>query len=127
MALTTKQVALQSGVSPRLVRHYLNRGLIQSLGSEGRGHSYSAVASLRMQFIRNGLDTGFTLREIARILSLGETSNRKDKQKIAGEALEAIERRMATLDAMQASIRASLQHSSSSGNRKPLRVASAGS
>jgi len=85
------ELAERSGVHVQTVRYYERRGLLPNPGRTPAGYrQYTDDALDRMRFIRRAQDLGFTLSEIADLLSLrldrrtqADTVRRRAHAKIA--------------------------------------------
>jgi MerR family copper efflux transcriptional regulator len=105
--LSTTQVAEKAGVSPRMVRHYARRGLLETLPANGsRRRQFPAIAILRMQLIRRGLRAGFTLEQLGEVLSLRarQATSRLRRAVHCQALLREIEERMQTLKALRSAV-----------------------
>lgn len=68
---TIGQVARRAGVGVETIRYYERRGLIQQPNDAlGAYREYPETVVDRVRFIRHAKDLGFTLKEIAELLSL---------------------------------------------------------
>jgi MerR family copper efflux transcriptional regulator len=73
--LTIGKLASESGVSVETIRFYERKGLIEQPGKPATGYrKYPAETGVRVRFIRNAKELGFSLREIRELLSLASTS-----------------------------------------------------
>ncbi len=69
--MTIGQLARQGGVGVQTVRFYERHGLLTSSARTASGYRlYPEDAARRLAFIRNAKELGFSLREIAELLSL---------------------------------------------------------
>lgn len=69
--LTIGQVARRAGIGIETVRFYERKGLIEEPPRTASGYrQYNEQAILRLRFIRRASELGFTLAEIAELLSL---------------------------------------------------------
>ena len=78
--LTIGKLARKSGVNVETIRFYERKGLINQPEKPPEGYRrYPAEAGVRVRFIRNAKELGFSLREIKELLTLAGTSkvNRK--------------------------------------------------
>lgn len=96
------EAARLSGVSAKMVRHYESLGLLPRVGRTGSGYrQYSQAEVHTLQFIKRGRELGFSMDEIAELVSLWHNrrrtsaSVRRIAQKHAGDLAQRI-------DAMQA-------------------------
>ena len=70
-SLTTGQLARRAGVNLDTVRYYERRGLLAKAPRSAGGYrSFSEDTVKRLRFIRHAQELGFTLKEIAELLSL---------------------------------------------------------
>lgn len=70
-------VALQTGITPRMIRHYEKLGLIPMPSRQLSGYrSYTQADIDRLRFIRSARDLGFPLAEIASLLDLWQNPQR---------------------------------------------------
>lgn len=86
--LAIGQIAKRAGVNASALRFYEQKGLIQSLRSEGGRRLYPQDALRRIAFIRVAQGMGLTLDEIAGALQGlpdGRTPDRHDWERIAGQ------------------------------------------
>lgn len=73
--LTIGKLAGESGVSVETIRFYERTGLIEQPEKPASGHrKYPAETGVRVRFIRNAKELGFSLREIRELLTLAGTS-----------------------------------------------------
>lgn len=73
--LTIGRLARESGVGVETIRFYERRGLIEQPEKPASGYrKYPAATGVRVRFIRNAKDLGFSLREIKELLSLAGVS-----------------------------------------------------
>jgi len=98
------EVAVASGVSQRMIRHYEKIGLIPCpprLGSNYR--DYSPADLDRLTFIANARDLGFATEEIAELLALWSDAGRArgEVKKLALARADALHIKARKLDAMR--------------------------
>lgn len=92
--LSIGQVAARAGVGVETVRFYERAGLIPHPVRTASGYrQYDEATVTRLRFIRRAKDLGFTLKEIATLLSL-----RHDTTTTAGEVKQEAERKIAEID-----------------------------
>lgn len=73
--LTIGKLARESGVTVETIRFYERKGLIDQPEKPLSGYRrYPAEAGVRVRFIRNAKELGFSLREIGELLTLAGTS-----------------------------------------------------
>ncbi len=110
--LRIQEVAEDTGLTPRAIRYYEEVGLLAPAArSEGAYRLYDGEDLERLRFIR-GLrdDAGFSLAEIRQLLVDEEararnrdrfraTTDATERRRILADALEIVDRQVATLDA----------------------------
>jgi MerR family mercuric resistance operon transcriptional regulator len=102
--LTIGQVAKESGVGVETIRFYEREGLIAKPPRRPSGYrQYDRDVIRRIRFIQRGKDLGFSLREIAELLSLRLTRGRScaDVKARATAKIEDIESKVAVLERMK--------------------------
>lgn len=104
-ALTIGRVARAAGVGVETVRFYERRGLIARPPRPSRGgfRTYDAGTIDRIRFIRRAQQLGFSLREIAELLSLrtDPAADCADVRLRAQRKRREVERRIADLGAIR--------------------------
>lgn len=102
--LTIGQVAKQTGVKIETIRFYEREALIaQPLRNTSGYRQYSADDVRRIRFIKRAKELGFTLKEIAELLSLKadpKSSCADIKVRAAGK-IKDLEERLSTLQNMK--------------------------
>lgn len=102
--LAIGQIAKRAGLNASALRFYEQKGLIQSLRSEGGRRLYPQDALRRIAFIRVAQGMGLSLDEIAgalRGLPDGRTPDRRDWERIAGQWQALLDHRIETLQLMR--------------------------
>lgn len=102
--LAIGQIAKRAGVNASALRFYEQKGLIQSLRSEGGRRLYPQDALRRIAFVRVAQGMGLSLDEIAGALTGlpdGRTPDRHDWERIAGQWQGLLDRRIETLQLMK--------------------------
>jgi MerR family copper efflux transcriptional regulator len=103
------QAARESGLSAKMIRHYESIGLLRpALRSDGGYRLYQAADLHTLGFIKRSRDLGFSLEEVARLLTLWQDRQRAsaDVKQLAGRHIEALNRRIDELS----NLRDTLQH-----------------
>ena len=98
--LTIGKLARKSGVNVETIRFYERKGLINQPEKPPEGYRrYPAEAGVRVRFIRNAKELGFSLREIKELLTLAGTSkvNRKGMRAKAEAKIAQIDVKVAGL------------------------------
>ena len=113
-------VAKQSGVSAKLIRHYESIGLIPKASRSLAGYrTYSENDIHVLKFIKRSRKLGFTIDEIKKLVSLWKNKKRQsiEVKKLAEKHITTLETKIAELN----SIVATLKHLSHccKGNDRP--------
>ena len=99
--------AKASGVSAKMIRHYEAMGLLPAARRTESGYrQYERNDIHTLRFIRHSRDLGFSLTEIAELVSLWQNRRRPSRQvKALAEAhIEDLQRKAAELLAMKAAL-----------------------
>lgn len=87
-AMRLTELALETGLSARTVRYYVDRGLIRAaLRSSGGYRLFDENAVRQLRFIRRLQGLGLTLRELQQLLEAAERQS-------CGQSSVAVERRL---------------------------------
>jgi len=93
-----------SGVSAKMVRHYESLGLLPRVGRTGSGYrQYSQAEVHTLQFIKRSRELGFSMDEIAELVSLWQNRRRASGsvKRIAQQHADALAQRIDAMQAMQ--------------------------
>ncbi|HPE81285.1 MAG: Zn(2+)-responsive transcriptional regulator [Sedimenticolaceae bacterium] len=107
--LTIGKLARQANVGVETLRYYERRGLIEPQRRTDSGYRlYDDDAGRRLQFIRRAQTLGFSLDEIAELLSLSNqpTASAADVKRLARAKINDIEARIRDLDRMKTALSA---------------------
>ena len=99
--------AQRAGISARMVRHYESLGLLADVGRTDSGYRQYTEADVHtLQFIRRSRDLGFSMEEIAELLTLWRDRSRASSQvkHIAQQHIDDLSERIAQMQAMQRSL-----------------------
>lgn len=114
------EAARRSGVSAKMVRHYESLGLLPQVHRSDSGYrQYSEAEVHTLRFIKRGRDLGFSMAEIAELVSLWNNRRRASAsvRRIAQKHADDLARRIADMQAMQQTL-AHLVHCCQ-GNERP--------
>ncbi len=116
--LTIGITAKQAGVTIDTIRFYERRGLLPSPTRTANGYRiYTADTIDRLEFVRRAKKLGFTLDEIASLLTLqDEGGSKAEVKKLSREKLIKIEHKISDLQRMQAMLRVLNKQCSGSGS-----------
>ena len=98
------QAATLSGVSAKMVRHYESLGLLPRVGRTGSGYrQYSQAEVHTLQFIKRSRELGFSMDEIAGLVSLWQNRRRTSGsvKRIAQKHAAELAQRIDAMQAMQ--------------------------
>ena len=114
------EAARQSGVSAKMVRHYESLGLLPQVQRSDSGYrQYSQPEVHTLRFIKRARDLGFSMAEIAELVSLWQNRRRASAsvRRIAQKHADELAQRIAAMQAMQQTL-AHLVHCCQ-GNDRP--------
>ncbi len=98
-----------SGVSAKMIRHYEAIGLLPPPARRDNSYrDYGAAEVHELRFIGRARKLGFSMAEIAALLALWRDKRRPSREvrKLAAAHLEDLEKRIAEMQSMAASLRA---------------------
>jgi len=102
------QVAKQSGISVETIRYYEREGLLEEPERKESGYrQYQQEAIIRLSFIQQAKELGFSLKEVAELLSI-KADNKKlcnEVKQLAREKLDNIENKIKMLQRMRKSLK----------------------
>lgn len=104
-ALTVGALASAAGVGVETVRYYQRRGLLETPRTAGGYRRYGAAHLDRLNFIKRAQAMGFTLDEVAELLSLNDSRDHQIARALASEKILDIEGRIARLNRMADALR----------------------
>jgi len=100
--LTIGMLAKSASVNVETIRYYERRGLITQPQKPLQGYrSYPAATQERLLFIKRAQELGFSLEEVANLLSLGE-ANCEQVQGMAEEKIHKVRAKINDLQRMEA-------------------------
>lgn len=98
------EAAKQTGVSPKMIRHYEGLGLLPAAPRTDSGYRlYDEDALHTLHFIRRSRDLGFGMADIAQLLDLWRNRRRASAtvKKLALNHIEALQQRIDEMEAMK--------------------------
>ncbi len=96
--------ARQTGVSPKMIRHYEGLGLLPPAPRTDSGYRlYDDAALHTLHFIRRARDLGFGMADIAQLLDLWRNRRRASAtvKKLALSHIEALQQRIDEMESMK--------------------------
>lgn len=104
---TIGALAKQAGVTVETVRFYQRRGLLTEPQKPLKGiRRYTERDIQRLRFIKQGQKLGFSLDEIAELLSLDDGQHCREAKAIARRKIALIQERIASLRTMETALSA---------------------
>jgi DNA-binding transcriptional MerR regulator len=107
LTLSIGAAARQTGCSVPTIRFYEEVGLLPAAPrSEGNQRHYGEAAIRRLAFIRRCRDFGFTIEQVRQLVGLVDQPGRDcvEVRDIAQVKLQAVQKKLAELQALQASL-----------------------
>jgi Cu(I)-responsive transcriptional regulator len=102
-----------SGISAKMVRHYESLGLLPRVARTDSGYrQYSEADVHTLQFIKRSRDLGFSMAEIAELVTLWQNRRRTSAsvKRIAQKHVEELSTRIEAMQSMQRTLRQLLHH-----------------
>ena len=126
---TIAGLARAGGVGVETVRYYQRRGLLETPEPGGDGISRGVRRSgpedvRRLRFIRSAQAAGYTLDQIAELLSLDAGHDRQRAHALASERLAALDAKIAELEQVRTALRR-LARTCAATNGEPCPIISA--
>jgi MerR family transcriptional regulator, mercuric resistance operon regulatory protein len=101
-SMTIGQLAAAAGVNVETVRYYHRRGLLRTPERPtGRIRRYDTDALTRLRFIRRSQSLGFTLEDVAALLSLDDGRGCATARAIGELKLAQVRQRIRTLTSLE--------------------------
>jgi len=98
------EASRQTGVSPKMIRHYEGLGLLPPAPRTDSGYRlYDDAALHTLHFIRRARDLGFGMADIAQLLDLWRNRRRASAtvKKLALNHIDALQQRIDDMEAMK--------------------------
>ncbi|MCZ8294707.1 MAG: Cu(I)-responsive transcriptional regulator [Hylemonella sp.] len=109
-----------SGISAKMVRHYESLGLLPRVARTDSGYRQYSEADVRtLQFIKRSRDLGFSMAEIAELVTLWQNRRRTSAsvKRIAQKHVDELATRIEAMQSMQRTLRQLLHHCN--GDERP--------
>jgi len=107
------EAARASGVTPKMIRHYEEEGLVPPAGRTVAGYRIYRDADIHLlRFIRRARELGFSLREVKALVGLWSDRKRAsaDVKRLAMEHVGALDAKIAQMQAMRAELARLAEH-----------------
>jgi MerR family copper efflux transcriptional regulator len=105
--LNIGQAAAASGVSAKMIRHYEEVGLLPAARRTESGYRQYGDADVQtLRFVRHSRDLGFSIPEIAQLVSLWQDRSRPSREvkELAQEHIKELEEKVQELVAMKSAL-----------------------
>jgi DNA-binding transcriptional MerR regulator len=108
---TIGEAARHAGVSPDTIRHYERVGVLPAVPRTAGGYRYFTEATVaRVQFVRNAIRFGFSMKELVGFLRARESGHPpcRSVREVGERLLREMDRNLSELTAARASMAATL-------------------
>ncbi|HMV43303.1 MAG TPA: Cu(I)-responsive transcriptional regulator [Leptospiraceae bacterium] len=102
------QLAKESGVSAKLIRHYEDIGLVPKVARTDKGYRIYLDSDVHyLRFIKRARELGFSLPDIKKLVSLWKNKSRSSLQvkTLASKHLKELEKKLAQMKDMADTLR----------------------
>ncbi|WP_153108733.1 MerR family transcriptional regulator [Propionivibrio limicola] len=120
--LTIGKLAKAADVGVETVRYYQRRGLLETPQDVGSVRRYSDEHVQRLRFIKRAQSVGFTLEEIAELLSLNDSQDHQTARQLASEKVADIEMRIDRLNTIANALRQLVRQCECGGKELPCPI-----
>lgn len=120
--LTIGKLAKAAGVGVETIRYYQQLSLLPVPESGGAYRYYPLALVNRIRFIKRAQDLGFSLAEVADLLSLEEGIDRSSIRRIASERLEQIQSKLTDLNRMKKVLSQLIHECEDTGSEQPCPI-----
>ncbi|MEZ5275535.1 MAG: heavy metal-responsive transcriptional regulator [Opitutaceae bacterium] len=106
--MTIGELSKKAGVSVEAIRYYEREGILPRAyrWSDNNYRDFDEDALMRLKFVRSAKDSGFTLREIRKLMDLNLVPGEAcaDVEKMIDQKLEVIESRIGRMRRLEANL-----------------------
>lgn len=120
--LTIGKLAKAAEVGVETVRYYQRRGLLETPPDAVGVRRYSDEHLQRLRFIKRAQSVGFTLEEIAELLSLNDSQDHHTARQLSSEKISDIEMRIDRLNTMANALRQLVRQCECGGKELPCPI-----
>lgn len=120
--LTIGKLAKAAGVGVETIRYYQKRSLLPIPESSGAFRHYPVSLCNRICFIKRAQELGFSLDEVAELLSLEDGIDRASIRRIANDRLQEIQTKLADLIRMKMALTHLIQECEHTGKEAPCPI-----
>ncbi len=111
--LSIGETAAMTGVTAKTIRYYEETGLLPQPQRSRNGYrSYGSRDVHILRFIKRARDLGFSVEDVGKLLELWKSEHRESREvrKLAQQHLESIQKKIADLRSLEASLRQLVDH-----------------
>jgi len=119
---TIGKLAKEAGVGVETVRYYQRRGLLAEPPSVSGYRRYDTLHLERLNFIKRAQGVGFTLDEIAELMTLNDTRDHRLARSLASEKIRNIEARIEQLNKVADALRQLVHRCECDGQDMPCPI-----
>ena len=120
--LTIGKLAKSAGVGVETVRYYQRRGLLAEPPAVAGYRRYDTLHLERLNFIKRAQGVGFTLEEIAELMTLNDTRDHRLARSLATEKIRSIETRIEQLEKVADALRHLVRECECGGEEMPCPI-----
>lgn len=120
--LSIGKLAKEAGVGVETVRYYQRCGLLDTPSDASGMRRYGGSHIDRLRFIKRAQNVGFTLEEIAELLSLNDSRDHQTARELASEKIADIEERIVRLGKMADALRQLVHRCECGGKEMPCPI-----
>ena len=121
-SFTIGKLAKEAGVGVETVRYYQRRGLLAEPPATSGYRRYDAQHLERLNFIKRAQGVGFTLEEIAELMTLNDTRDHRLARSLASEKLHNIETRIEQMNKVADALRQLVHRCECGGQDMPCPI-----
>jgi MerR family mercuric resistance operon transcriptional regulator len=121
-SLTIGKLAKAAGVGVETVRYYQRRGLLAEPPTVSGYRRYDTLHLERLNFIKRAQGVGFTLEEIAELMTLNDTRDHRLARSLASEKIRSIETRIEQLGKVADALRHLVRECECGGQEMPCPI-----
>ncbi len=120
--LTIGKLAKLAGVGIETIRYYQHRGLLPVPQTLGAYRHYPVALAGRIHFVKRAQELGFSLEEVAELLSLEDGIERGAIRRIAKERLLQIQTKLNDLTRMKKALSHLVKECEHTGKEQPCPI-----
>lgn len=123
-SLTIGKLAKAAGVGVETIRYYQQLALLPVPPTRGAYRHYPVSLVSRIRFIKRAQELGFSLSEVADLLSLEDGTDRCSIRRLASERLEQIQAKLIDLNRMKKALSQLIHECEETSTEQPCPIIS---